>query len=259
MPRYHFCMRLHRILCLTSACVALFSAHPAAAQDARTVEIRLHKAGDTTSIRNAPVTIDHSIEAGVTDSAGRVRVPDLEDGGHIVEAIATGYESMFDTFKSGPGMKQPVELEMLPVAPRTDAGKPKGQMTELHFVDFERRRTRAAGTFFTRAQLDKATGRPLANFLKIDAKASIVSGPRGESFVASDTQANPSSPCYAAVVRDGVRIYPFTGANPPDLDKIFAEDLAALEFYRRPALVPTELKDSSTCGALVIWSRNGAR
>jgi hypothetical protein len=261
MPRwcvswYNFCMRILRILCLSAACTAFFSARPADAQSARDVVIRLHKAGDTTSIRDAPVTIDHSIEAGVTDSAGRVRVPDLEDGGHIVEAIAVGYESMFDTFKSGPDVKQPIELEMVAVAPLPAA---KGQLTDLRFADFDRRRIRAAGTFFTRAQLDKASGRPLANFLKIDANAPIVSGPRGESFVASDSQTSSSSPCYAAVVRDGVRIYPFTGANPPDLDKIFTDDLAALEFYRRPALVPAELNDASTCGALVLWSRGGNR
>ena len=234
----------------------MLSAHHAGAQDSRPVVLRLHKAGDTLSIRNAQVTVDHVIEAGTTDSAGRVRIPDLEDGGHIVEAIVSGYESIFDNFKSGPDVKQPIEFEMRAFAPVVKA---KGQMTELHQADFDSRRTRGAGTFFSRAQLDKASGRPLSNFLKVDAKALIVAGPHGESFVASESQANASSPCYAAVVRDGLRIYPFAGAAPPDLDKIFTEDLAALEFFRRPALVPAELKDSSTCGALVLWSRNGAR
>jgi hypothetical protein len=249
-------MRIVRIVCLACAGIAILSAHRADAQDARDVVIRLHKAGDTVSIRNAPVTVDHIIEAGTTDSTGRVRIPDLEDGGHIVEAIATGYEGMFEAFKSGPDVKQPIEFEMIAVPPRA---KPKGQMTELRFADFDRRRIRAVGTFVTHAQLDKATGRPLSNYLKIDVNAPIVAGPHGESFVASDSQANSSSPCYAAVVRDGLRIYPFASANPPDLDKIFAEDLAAVEFYRRAALVPAELKDASTCGALVLWTRDGNR
>jgi hypothetical protein len=68
-----------------------------------------------------------------------------------------------------------------------------------------------------------------------------------------------SSPCYAAVVRDGVRIYPFAGANPPDLDKIFAEQLAGIELYARSAAVPAELRDAASCGALVLWTRDGAR
>jgi hypothetical protein len=47
----------------------MFLARQARAQDSRVVVLRLHKAGDTLAVRNAQVTIDHSIEAGVTDSA----------------------------------------------------------------------------------------------------------------------------------------------------------------------------------------------
>jgi hypothetical protein len=247
------------VLCLACAGVAILSARPVGAQDVRDVRIRLHKAGDTVSIRNAPVVIDHTIEPGKTDSTGTVLVRGLEDGGHIIEAVASGYLAMFDNFDSGPDVRQPVELEMVPDPKQLEAAQVKGQPTDLHFADFDRRRARGAGKFFTRAQLDAASGRPLANLLSSDAGASLVSERGGESLVASGAQPNASTPCYAAVVRDGIRIYPFTGANPPDLDKIFAEQLAALEFYPRPALVPAELRDASTCGALVLWSRDGAR
>src|SRR5262249_45942964 len=109
--------------------------------------------------------------------------------------------------------------------------------------------------FFTRAQLDKASGRPLANLLKTDAGAFFAEGPHGESQLAMRSAAKTSSPCYTAVIRDGVRIYPFPGANPPDLDKIFAEQLSGIEFYARAATVPAELRDAGGCGALVLWSR----
>jgi hypothetical protein len=75
----------------------------------------------------------------------------------------------------------------------------------------------------------------------------------------SGTTAGAASPCYAAVVRDGLRIYPYPGANPPDLDKIFAEQLAGIELYPRPAGVPAELRDAGSCGALVLWSRDANR
>jgi hypothetical protein len=71
--------------------------------------------------------------------------------------------------------------------------------------------------------------------------------------------ASASSPCYAAVVRDGLRIYPFAGGNPPDLDKIFAEELTGIELYPRAKAVPAELRDAATCGALVLWTRGSAR
>src|SRR5258706_8331720 len=109
-------MRTIRILSLASAAVAVFLAHPAQAQD---VLIHLHKLGDTLSIRNAPVTIDHAIEAK-TDTNRIARIPDLEDGGHVIEATAPGYLFLFDNFNSGSDIKQPLEIEMFP-----DHGKSK--------------------------------------------------------------------------------------------------------------------------------------
>jgi hypothetical protein len=187
-----------------------------------------------------------------------VRVPDLEDGGHIIEVVARGYQAYFDNFKSGANIPQPIQLELLPV-PAADTAKAKGQKTDLKFAAFAARRTKGEGKFFTLAQLDSASGRPLANLLKTDAGAFMASGPRGESRLAMRSPASASSPCYAAVVRDGLRIYPFPGASPPDLDKIFAEQLAGIELYARPATVPAELRDAATCGALVLWTRDGAR
>jgi hypothetical protein len=224
------------------------------AQETRDVMVRLHRAGDTVSIRGATVTIDHTIEAGATDSAGVVRVPDLPDGGHIIEVVARGYQAYFDNFVTGASVQQPIQLELLPI-PASDTAKTKGQKTALTFAGFNARRSKRQGKFFTPAQLEAASGRPLANLLKTDAGAFIVSGPHGESQLAERSPASASSPCYAAVVRDGMRIYPFGDASPPDLDKIFAETLTGIELYPRAAAVPPELRDAAACGALVLWTR----
>ena len=250
-------MRIQRALCLASLGAVLVPVGAMSAQGTRDVTLRLHRAGDTISIRGATVTVDHTIEAGVTDAAGVVRIPDLEDGGHIVEVVARGYQAYFDNFKSGENIKMPIQLELLPVT-TADTAKTKGQATVLKFAGFNARRTKGQGKFFTRAQLDAASGRPLANLLKADAGAFIADGPHGESFLAMKG-ASSASPCYSAVVRDGVRIYPFESANPLDLDKIFAEQLAGIELYARPAGVPAELKDAAKCGALVLWTRDGNR
>jgi len=251
-------MRIQRALCLASLGAVLVPVGVIGAQGTRDVTLRLHRAGDTVSIRGATVTVDHTIEAGITDAAGIVRIPDLEDGGHIVEVVARGYQAYFDNFKSGENIRMPIQLELLPVA-AADTAKAKGQATDLKFAGFNGRRTKGQGKFFTRAQLDAASGRPLANLLKADAGAFVADGPHGESLLAMKSASSASSPCYSAVVRDGVRIYPFEAANPLDLDKIFAEQLAAIELYVRPASVPAELKDAAKCGALVLWTRDGNR
>lgn len=243
-------MRISHALFLVSAAAGMLLTRPANAQDARTVVLRFRKAGDTVAIRNAQITVDHTIDAGTTDSAGIVRIPDLEDGGHIVEAVARGYQAFFDKFTSGPGVKMPIDLEILAVVATPKA---KGQPTELSVSGFDQRRARGQGKFFTLTQLQAANGRPLSNFLKVDAGAFIATGPHDESYLASRAQSRPAAPCYAAVVRDGLRIYPFEGASPPDLDKIFTDDLSGVEFYAGTA--PAELRDASACGALVLWSR----
>jgi hypothetical protein len=240
-------MRPVHLLSLASAAALLLS-HTVAAQDARTVTLRFRKAGDTTVvIRNAEITVDHTIEAGKTDSLGMVRIPDLDDGGHIVEAVALGYQAFFDKFTSGPNVRMPIDLDILPVAAVT---KPKGQPTELTQAGFDARRAKAQGKFFTAAQLKAADGRPLSNLLKVDAGATIASGPKGESFLSS-----AGASCFATVVRDGLRIYPFESATPPDLDKIFTDDLSGVEFYAKGASVAAEVKDAGSCGTLVLWKR----
>lgn len=250
-------MRIAQALQLVSVTTVVFFAATAGAQDTREVTLRLRRAGDTTSIRGAAVTVDHTIEAGNTDAAGMVKVPDLPDGGHIVEVVARGYQAYFDNFISGANARL-IQLELLPI-PASDTASVKGQKTTLTFAGFEGRRRKGQGKFFTRAQLDAATGRPLANLLKADAGAYIVSGPHAESQLAMKPAAKRGAPCHSAVVRDGVRIYPFAGATPPDLDKMFAEQLAGIELYARPSTVPAELRDAAVCGALVLWSRDTAR
>lgn len=250
-------MRVVRVLCLAVVGAAVISARVAGAQGTRDVVLHLHRAGDTVSIRGAVVRIDHTIEAGNTDSAGNVLVPDLDDGGHIVEVVARGYQTFEDNFNTGPSIAQPVQLVLIPIL-ASDTAKAKGQRTDLTFAGFAARQTKGQGKFFTRAQLEAAAGRPLANVLQMDAGALIVPGPHGASELAMRSPASASSPCYAAVVSDGVRIYPFTGAQPPDLDKIFAEQLVGIELYAQPATVPSELRDAATCGALVLWTRDGA-
>src|ERR1051326_6121686 len=111
-------MRTPRILSLAGAAAAVFLAHPAQAQD---VLIHLHEVGDTLSVKNAPVTIDHAIEAR-TDTNGIARIPDLEDGGHVIEATAPGYLFLFDQFNAGSNIRQPIEVEMYPDNGKSTAG-----------------------------------------------------------------------------------------------------------------------------------------
>jgi hypothetical protein len=251
-------MRIVRVLCLAFVVQAMLSAGVAGAQVSRDVTLHLHRKGDTTSVQGAVITVDHTIEVPNSDAAGNTLAPDLDDGGHIVEVVAHGYQAFEDNFNVGAKVPQPIQLELIPVL-ASDTATAVGQKTALTFAGFDARRTKAQGKFFTRAQLDAASGRPLSGFLKTDAGANVVNGAGGTSELAMHSPAGASSPCFSAVVRDGLRIYPYTGATPPNLDKLFPEQFAGIEFYARPATVPAELHDAASCGALVLWTRDGAR
>ncbi len=229
----------------TGVALATPTVAPLAAQDARTVTLRFRKAGDTVAIRGAQITIDHTIEAGVTDANGIVTVPDLDDGGHIVEAVAKGYQAFFDKFTSGPNVKMPIDLEILAVVA---APKPKGVATELTKDGFAARRAKGVGAFYTAEQLKAAAGRPLSNLLKVTLGAAIAPGPNSESYLVK----RGAPTCRAAIVRDGLMVYPYESVLPPDLDKIFTDDLSGIELY---TTTPASLKDAGVCGALVLWSR----
>ena len=169
-------MRIMRVVCVAFVGAAVLSARVAGAQDTREVVLRVHRAGDTVSIRGATVTIDHTIEAGNTDSAGIVRIPDLEDGGHIVEVVARGYQAYFDNFKSGREHPAADPARAPPHCRRRTRRRRRDKKTDLKFAGFDARRSKGQGKFFTRAQLDAASGRPLANLLKTDAGAFFVAG-----------------------------------------------------------------------------------
>ena len=117
-------MRIVQILPLACISVAMVSARPAHAQSVRDVVIHLHRAGDSVSVRNATVIIDHTYEAGKTDSTGTLKLYDLEDGGHVIEGTADGYNMLYDTFNTGATIKQPIEIEVFPHRKKPDARKP---------------------------------------------------------------------------------------------------------------------------------------
>ncbi len=121
-----------RIFHLACIGVAMLSARPARAQNVSNVVIHLHRAGDTVSVRNATVVIDHTYEAGKTDSTGTLKLYDLEDGGHVIEGTADGYNMLYDTFNTGPRIKQPIEIEVFPSPKKPEAEKSKRKTSDLH-------------------------------------------------------------------------------------------------------------------------------
>lgn len=127
-------------------------------------------------------------------------------------------------------------------------------------ADFERRRERGRGTFFTREDLERRGWPGLIELLQGEPGVDIGSGRfRG----ASGASLNPAKrPCRPVLVLDALRM---TRSDDPPLtlkhalESIAGPDMSAVELYRGMAQLPAGLGGlEARCGAILVWTKRPA-
>jgi hypothetical protein len=64
--------------------------------------------------------------------------------------------------------------------------------------------------------------------------------------------------CYFTIYMDGIRTWSPGEHEPPDIDAISVNSLEGVEVYRGPSELPQQFAGgSSSCGAIVMWTRTG--
>ncbi|MCG8468197.1 MAG: carboxypeptidase-like regulatory domain-containing protein [Gemmatimonadetes bacterium] len=189
----------------------------------------------------------------VTDSLGEFRIPQTWAGPDSIEVRFIGYE---------PG-RQPIDL----VANETTRVTLLLSQTVIRIADLtvEIRQTRRArnlqgfayrmergfGTFFTPLEIQRRNPRLPSDLLRGMANVSVGPVQYGKAEVLIGKGTNLM--CPPAVFLDGMY------QSGLDLDDIPREDLGAVEVYRRESETPIDfLRPGSTCGAIVIWTPDGA-
>ncbi len=132
----------------------------------------------------------------------------------------------------------PVELDPIEVVGERQLRGPE--------TDFERRRLRGMGTYFTREDIEDRRPLFITDLLRMAPGVRIVpAGPFGEQAI------RLRGSCRPLIIVDGVRT-----SIDTDVDDFLAPmDVEAVEIYRGPEL-PVEL-GINPCGAVVFWTRRG--
>ena len=124
-------------------------------------------------------------------------------------------------------------------------------------TDFERRRKRGRGTFFTREELESRGWPGLIELLRgepgVDMNAGKFRGASGASL-------NPEKrPCRPVLVLDGLRM---TRSDDPPLtlrhalESIAGSDMSAVELYRGLTALPAGIGGlDARCGAILVWTK----
>jgi len=249
-----------RGLALALLAASLAGPAPAAAQAAASGLVLTVRGADGYPLPNARILLDGAAARPSTERDGRFQLAELAAGSHVVSVSALGYRQARMDVQLVPGevsrlavtlQVQPLELETLDVEATADLPPP--------LRDFYRRRSRGAGTFFTRQQIEVMQPRVLTDVLRRvpGLQISNATGPFGSSQSASMARSGGPRSCTVQYYVNGI---PFPVAADVGINNfIQPDDVAAVEVYSGAARIPPQFNSStanSRCGVVAIWTRS---
>jgi Carboxypeptidase regulatory-like domain len=215
---------------LASVCLA---SAQAGAQQKATVTGRITADSGRGVIGHAGIRIPELERFARADSAGVFRIEQLAPGTYVVIAEAPGFRARraVVTLAAGQtGTQDFVLAKSVHLLAIVDVRAKAPPRVSPKMVDFERRRERGYGRFVTRAELERAPGRQLADVLRAaGAAARFVRSPDGQTWLISSRQAAAhhqlssvasadnlrNAVCPVQVVLDGVVISSSTTPRAP--------------------------------------------
>lgn len=200
---------------------------------------------------------------------GEFRFDDLAPGRYPISIRSIGFRSLSDTVSVTAGGIADREfiLAEAPVALPTvhsDAASKKYISPRLNAFE-ERRAMHAGGQFVTDSMLRRSDNERMIDVLNRLAGMVTIEAAAG-SFAASDRSSGGGGPafgrtnlpCYVSLFIDGNKVYqgPASNQNPaPNLNLLNVSDYAAIEYYSGPSTLPMQFSTTSSCGTLLLWTR----
>ena len=232
---------------------------------------------DTTQVAvpDALVTISRLGKDTRSNAAGEFRFDSLPSGVWAVLIQKPGFTPTTDSLVV-PSGSRPVEyrLKPLPQELATVTTTAAAGAMSPNLRAFEERRLKRLGAYITPEQLRRMDSKKLSEILRTVSGAQIIHY-GGEYYLASSRgtptvskgrgtamplarASDDRSPraCWVQIFMDGLRLYVGNLGDVPDLAQFEGRQFEAIEFYRGPAVTPTEFNlIGATCGTLVLWSR----
>ncbi|HEU4454612.1 MAG TPA: DUF2012 domain-containing protein [Longimicrobium sp.] len=248
-----------------AAALALFTtllagASPAAAQSAAAGLVITVRGSDGFPLPNARVTLDGSDARARTERDGRFQMSGLEAGSHVLNVTALGYQRarMDVDLVAGEVSRMAVTLQVAPVA--LEALEVEGaEELPPELRGFYRRRSRGAGHYFTRPEIERMQPRQLTDVLRRvpGLRINNTSGPFGSSQTAQTGRSGGPRSCSVQFYVNGI---PFPVAGDVGINTFIRPDeVAAVEVYSGSAQIPPQFNSSQSdarCGVVAIWTRS---
>ncbi len=224
---------------------------------------------ESIALRGVEITIPELALSTRSDSSGRFRITDIRPGNYEVVARNVGYGIMTAKIEFTPNHDEErrIVLKRLPVLEEVEINS---TYLDSRLRDFETRRKIGNGRFYTRDDLEKVGGRPLAAVIATVSGVRMAVGAGNSSWIASSRVPSGNKPlddqdvrhgarklCYAHVYIDGRIVYGGGDREPLfNANSLNADDIEVMEYYAGPGQTPAQYSNlGAVCGVLVIWTR----
>lgn len=204
-------------------------------------------------VEGAVVMLMGSTFGALTDEDGNFRIPQTWAGVDSIEVRFIGYEPSHLVVDLVPNETTRVTLLLSQTVVRLADLVVEVRQTRRarNLRGFVERMGKGFGSFFTPRQIRSRNPRLPSDLLRGEPGVSVgrISYGRAEIFLGKGA----SLGCPPALYLDGMY------QSGMQFDDLSREDLGAVEIYKRDIETPMEfLRTSSTCGAIVVWTPDGA-
>jgi Carboxypeptidase regulatory-like domain/TonB-dependent Receptor Plug Domain len=215
---------------------------------------------DGRPIANAIVRVLGSGSQVRSTTDGAYLITDAATGTQSLEARAIGYAPYRMPVTLRPSESAPITLRLAVQRVQLDTVRVvAGKSLAPEVRAIERRMNTGVGTI-----LDARTIRERSTVWVTDAvrgmpgvTVSKAAG-NGQEILMRKVGGTDGSYCVANIVVDGQRMPPSASANATIDDYVNLSDVAAMEVYPRPNMVPPEFfTGDNGCGVVVVWTRRG--
>lgn len=269
-------MRAHafiRVLAMLAICFE--AARPTGRADAQRASLVGMVLSDSAErpVLNAEIAIAALGLSARSDSAGGFSLLRIAAGRYEVVVRAVGSVPYHETIVFGEGDKieRDILLKRSINALASVSISASLSMIDVRMAGFEERRKMGMGRFITQAELEKAGGRQLGNFLvsklggvraaSMGGGQNAIASARGVSSFSkvpsgdlSDVKRGAKPECYVQIIVDDIIWYRGqVGEKLVDINSFLPEYVAGIEYYTT-STTPSRFVGTA-CGTLIIWTR----
>jgi hypothetical protein len=207
------------------------------------------------TITGADITASSTSARAETDDRGKFTLKNIPAGPVEVYVHRIGFRPDTVELTVYAGQSTPVEVVLHPVIPQLQTVVVHGRQDATgRIAEFYARKDRGIGRFITRSEIERRNPSNLNDMFRMVPGARLVNFGPGRTYLRFR-----GMQCPPMIWLDGTPLL----AGEFDLDALSPYSIEGIEIYSGLSTVPAQFMGnryiSSSCGTIVIWSREGER